>query len=140
MGTQLSGTVLAVSGDIVLLDVENLSLFFIAWVAGQLLDLLHFVGYDVLVVFGQSCLLVLPLQLQILQLIGSISVRQVALLQLLYPQLILLNLVLVSHLELYIDLLLLHERIVDNFDLLLQFLHPLLGILQLSLYIPPFLS
>ena len=133
MGTQLSGTVLAVSGDIVLLDVENLSLFFIAWVAGQLLDLLHFVRDDVLVVFGQSCLLILPLQLQILQLIGSISVRHVTLLQLLYPQLILLNFVLVSHLELYIDLLLLHERVIDNFDLLLQFLHPLLGILQLSL-------
>ena len=74
MGTQLAGTVLAVSSDVVLLDVEHLSLFFIAWVAGQLLDFLHFVGEDVLVVLGQSHLLILPLQLQILQLICSISV------------------------------------------------------------------
>ena len=52
MRTQLAGTVLAVSGDIVLLDVKHLSLFFIAWVAGQLLDFLHFMGEDVLVILG----------------------------------------------------------------------------------------
>ena len=131
---------MAVSGDVVFLDVEHLSLFLLAWVAVQLLNFLHFVGNDVLVVLSQPCLLILPLQFQILQLVSFMSVRYVILLELLYFELILLNFVLVSHLQFDVDLLLLHERIVHYLDLLLQLPHSLFGILQLSFKIPSFLS